>query len=108
MIDVSQSYAVYPPDGSTGGTVSVTSSSSSATALSITNGQPQYVSFISSTDCHIKFGGSTVSAAATDYLLKAGVEKTFLIPGTRYNAITHFAVIRDTADGTIYWYQSSK
>lgn len=75
-------------------------STSSTTARNTTafNSDTRVVSLYATEDVYIRFGGSTVTAAATDHFFPAGVYYDFAIP----KGTTHVAAIRDSADGTLY------
>lgn len=85
--------------------VAVGSASSAATPIGLaTNGTGAYFTFVSSGDAHIRFGGANVAAAtANDYLLRAGIADEFWCEA---NEDGYFTVLRDTADGSLYWYRS--
>lgn len=54
------------------------------------------------TDCYIRFGLSTVAAAtATDYPLFANTEYAWEVDS---NTITHYRLIRKSADGFAFAY----
>jgi hypothetical protein len=72
-------------------------SASVRTALGALGAQRE-IMLTSSADCHIRFGDSTVSVAATD------AQALRLFAGERFHlrvpsGVTHYAVIRDAADG---------
>lgn len=65
-----------------------------------------FITWVSDTDCYIRFGDSTVGPATTsDWLLIAGVEKDYRHHPT-YD--THFTVLQKTASGTIRRAQSNR
>lgn len=78
-----------------------TASASSATPVGIGAG-PDVIWMIATTDCYIKFGGSTISApsASDGWLLKAGVETPFEVG---LNS-SYFRVVRSASDGILNWY----
>jgi hypothetical protein len=90
-------------------TVATAAASTAAQSLgqvSPGNGSGFYVTMVCTQDAHIRFGISTVAAAtASDYLLRAGIGEEFWCESSDD---THFRVIRDTADGTLHWYRSSR
>lgn len=104
-MDPQQALIVLPPDANVTATV-YTGTSTAAVAIGFAN---QYITMISTTACHIVFGSSGVTAATINHwLIPANTEFTRFIPGSSYNAFTHFRVIQDSASGTLYWYQSSR
>lgn len=93
----SRALRVRPPTSVN--TVSVTSSASAAQALSVTG---RYVTFYSTTLCHVLFGTSAVANPTTSsWPVPAGQYVTWRVPAN--SDITHFKVIRNAADGTLYW-----
>lgn len=65
----------------------------------------QWYTFIVTANAHIRFDDAAVGAAiATDYLMVANVEYDWFID----NSSAFFSIIRDTADGVLYRYQSNK
>ena len=104
-MDPMQALIVLPPDANVTPTT-FTGTSTAAIALGFNN---NYFSAISTTACHIVFGNSGVTAATINHwLIPANTPFDRFIPGTTYNAFTHFRVIQDSAAGTLYWYQSSR
>lgn len=109
----SEAIARRPPRGQGTGedgannTVAVTSASTAAQSLGqVQNGSGFWVTMVCTQDAHVRFGISTVGASTTsDYLLRAGVAEEFWCES---NLDTHFRVIRDTADGTLHWFRSSR
>jgi hypothetical protein len=85
-----------------------TAASTAAVATGVATGcdsNGRWFTFLPTQDCHIIFGDATVAAAsASSMLFNAGVRvELWLARSTD----THFRVIRDTADGTLYLYPSS-
>lgn len=80
---------------------SVAITSASTAEQTLTGG---YVTFYPTTDLHIAFYRVTGGAAAlvTDWFLPAGQERQYFVDGSLF-----FKAIRDTADGTLWWYRSS-
>jgi len=88
-------YAVQvfgPEAGGTPVTVGAASASQSV-------GSATRILMTSTTDCHIRFGTSSVVAVTTDWLLPAKTPVIFDIE----NGKTYFAAIQDSAAGTITW-----
>lgn len=83
----------------------VGSASTAAVPVGLTApGTGAYFTFISSGDAHIRFGPAAVAAATvSDALLRAGQAEEFWC---EYNEDSHFTCIRDTADGSLYWWRS--
>lgn len=54
-------------------------------------------------NCRIAFGKSTVVASASDEIFFAGSSEDYWVPV----GVTHFSVIRASADGTLSWHRSS-
>lgn len=84
---------------------SVTSASTAAIATGASaNGTGIYITLVCSQDAHIRFGPAAVGAATTsDYLLRSGIAEEFWCEG---NEDTHFRVIRDAVDGSLYHWRS--
>lgn len=111
----SEAIARRPPRGANaaqvdGGaqTLAVTSASSASTTLNqVANGSGYWVTMVCTQDCHIRFGvtGSVGNATTSDYLMRAGVAEEWWVESNLDQA---FTVIRDTSDGTLYWYRSSR
>lgn len=77
MIDVSQAISRYFPQDPI--SVSVTSSSSSFTAVNTSAFDVLYV-FDTSVDCYVKVGQSGIAAASSaDWILRAGVPQDFAL-----------------------------
>lgn len=74
--------------------------SASATFALPTLGTSRRVRVLANTRCFIRFGGSGVSAsvAGTSVPFVADLPEYVIVPG----GATHFAVIRDTADGFVH------
>lgn len=88
--------AIRVPTWGAGSTVSISGTSSSATA--VTSGRAYLL--CSSTDLHIIWGTSNVAAAqATDLLIPRNQVVRVDVPAD----VTHFRAIRDSADGTLYY-----
>lgn len=84
----------------------VGSASSAATPVGLTpnSGTGAYFTFVSTGDAHIRFGAANVAAATTsDYLLRAGTPDEWWCES---NEDAYFTILRDTADGSLYWYRS--
>jgi hypothetical protein len=81
----------------TGGGMSIDIDDSSA-KNSVALSKAKAVSLYSTTDCYIKFGGDTVtvSDSSYDFFLPAFMMRDF------ENTNPYIAVIRDSADGTLY------
>lgn len=101
--------------GLVGAAMSVPVVVASATGLAVNTVQTQplflagqWYTFISTANCHIRFGGDAAlgAAAQADYPMIANVEYDWFID----NGSTFFSVIRDTAatDGVLWRYQSNK
>jgi hypothetical protein len=78
--------------------LAVATASSAATALPVL-GETREVRIAANTDCWLRFGGGSVAAsvAGTSIPLYAGGVEVTVVPAWA----THFAVIRDSADGFI-------
>jgi hypothetical protein len=81
--------------------VALTGASSTA-EQTLTGG---YFTFYSTTDCHIAFYKVTGGGAATtnDWFIPAGQERQYFVEDYKF-----FKAIRDTADGTLWFYRSSR
>src|SRR5690606_18132122 len=62
----------------------------------------QVVSVYATGPVFLKFGGATVTAAATDHYYPDGVYYDFALGGEENSHYTHLAVIRVTDDCTVY------
>lgn len=84
--------------------VAYTAVSSAAQAIGNT-AQNEYIIICATTDCHIRFGkGDPGAATANDMIVPA---KQFVRFDLRKDQEDNFRVIRDSADGTLYWYRAS-
>lgn len=112
---LAEAVARRPPRGNATGdvgannTVATSAASSAAQSLgqvSPGNGSGFYVTMVCSQDAHIRFGLITVGpATASDYLMRAGVAEQWFIVNPEDVA---FRIIRDTADGTLYYWRSGR
>lgn len=113
---LAQAIAKRPPQGNgTGDVLSVHSTNvgaiASAPELVIAGGIPAcgcWVTFISSTDCYIRFGESADMdvAASGDYLVPANQAHDWWL--SRAGRCNYFSVIRLSGDGVLKRYRSSQ
>ena len=77
-----------------------------ASATTIGQLHSEWFSFVADQDVHIVFGDANVAAATTSRRrLFAGQEYQWECTPSRE---THFRVIRNSADGTLYWGRSGR
>ena len=82
-----------------GGAQEITVSALSARNTTAFDDQTRVLWLYATTDLHFKTGGATVTATTDDHFLPAGMR----IPLPLQNkSRTHIAVIRNSADGTLY------
>lgn len=111
---LSEAVARRPPHGS-GTTTSnpnravtktaIATASTAAVPLGLSpNGSGAYFTFVAIGDTHIRFGPAAVAAAtASDYMMRAGSIEEWWCES---NEDSHFTAIRDSADGSLYWWRS--
>lgn len=80
----------------------ISATSSSARNSTNFNDNTRVVSVYATEPVYIKFGDSSVTAAATDHYFPAGVYYDFAIGGDRTGHYTRLAVLRVTGDGDVY------
>jgi len=85
-----------------GGAHSISTSSSSARNASAFAASTNVVSLYADVPVYIKFGGDSVTAAATDHYFPAGVYYDFAIGSEETGQFTHVAVLSADSDGTLY------
>lgn len=85
-----------------GGAHSINSSASSTRNTAAFADTTRIVSIYATQDVYINFGGSTVTAAATDHFFPAGVYYDVALGGDGVGHYTHMAVLRTSADGIVY------
>lgn len=84
----------------------IASTASSARNGVALGGNTQVVSLYATEDCYIEFGDSTVAANTnTSFFLAKGIYKDFSVNDKNEMKFTHIAVIRATADGTLYLHE---
>ena len=81
---------------------SISSSASSARNATAFDDQTRIVSIYATQDVYVNFGGASVTASASDHFFPAGVYYDFAIGGDGTGHYTHMAVLRASADGTVY------
>ncbi|MGZ9108410.1 MAG: hypothetical protein ACXW4B_06270 [Micavibrio sp.] len=66
------------------------------------DGDTKVVSLYATEPVYIKFGDETVTATASDHFYPSGIYYDFSIGGDKVPHYTHIAVLRVSADGTVY------
>lgn len=64
--------------------------------------ETRIISLYSDVDIFIRFGGASVTAAATDHFFPAGTYYDIAIGGGRTGQHSHIAVISNAEDGNLY------
>lgn len=86
----------------TGGAHSVAATAASARNATAFNDATRVVSVYATGPVYLRFGGSTVTAAATDHYFPAGVYYDFAIGGDKVGHFSNLAVLRAETDCTVY------
>ncbi len=60
------------------------------------------ISLYATEDIYVKFGDATVTATTADHYYPSGIYYDFSIGGDKVPHYTHIAVLRVSADGTVY------
>ena len=60
------------------------------------------ISLYATTDVYVRFGNSSVTATTSDHFFPAGIYYDVAIGGEKTGHDTHIAVLRVSADGTVY------
>lgn len=85
-----------------GGAHSISVSASSARNASAFDDHTKVISVYADVPVYIKMGDSSVSASTADHYFPEGVYYDFAIEGNASVRHTHIAVLRASADGTVY------
>lgn len=85
-----------------GGAHHISATNSSARNSTDFNANTRVVSVYATEPVYIRFGDSTVTAAATDHYYPANVYYDFAIGEDRTGHYTRLAVLRVTGDGDVY------
>lgn len=84
------------------GAHSIAASTTSARNSTAFNIDTRVISLYATVPVFVKFGTSAVTATASDHYFPSGVYYDFSIGGDKVGHYTHVAVIRASADGTVY------
>lgn len=85
-----------------GGAHSISFSGTSARNTTAFNPETRIVSFYATQPVYVKFGDSSVTAAASDHYFPAGIYYDFAIGGGKVGHYTHVATLQVSAAGTLY------
>ncbi len=85
-----------------GGAHTINVSSSSARNSVAFSADTRVISLYATGPIHVKFGGSTVTAAASDHYFPAGVFYDVAIGGGKTGHLTHVAALRADTDCILY------
>ncbi len=86
-----------------GGAHSIAASGTSARNATAFNDDTKIVSLYATSPVYVRFGASTVTAAATDHYFPEGVYYDFAVSsGSKGAKVTHVAVLAVSAAGTVY------
>ena len=85
-----------------GGAHTIASSVASARNTTAFSPQTNIISLYATQNIFVKFGDSAVSAATTDHFFPAGTYYDISIGDESTGHYTHVAVLRESADGTVY------
>ncbi|MCL4678385.1 MAG: hypothetical protein KJ017_07325 [Alphaproteobacteria bacterium] len=66
------------------------------------NAETRVVSLYATVPVYVKFGNASVTATASDHYYPAGLYYDFALGGDQTGHYTHVAVLRASADGTVY------
>lgn len=85
-----------------GGAHAIASTTASARNSVAFGAGTRIVSVYATQDVYLKFGGSGVTATSADHFFPAGIYYDFAIGGGGAGHSAHLAVLRRSADGTVY------
>lgn len=85
-----------------GGAHAIAVTASSARNVSAFNADTRVVSLYATGPVFVKFGNSSVTAAATDHYFPGGVYYDFAVGGGKTDRFTHVAALRADTDCTLY------
>lgn len=85
-----------------GGAHSIAATITSARNATAFNADTRVVSLYATGAVYIKFGDSSVTATTSDHYFPSGVYYDFAVGGGRVKQHTHVAVLRVSADCTLY------
>jgi len=85
-----------------GGAHSIAVSASSARNAAAFDEATKVVSVYATVPVYLSFGGSDVTATASDHYYPAGVYYDFAIGSEDTGQFTHLAALRSSSDGTVY------
>jgi len=85
-----------------GASQSVAVTSTSARTATPFNTETRVVSLYATTAMFVRFGDSTVTAAATDHYLPADTYMDVAVGAGRTQTFTSIAAVRSASDGTLY------
>lgn len=85
-----------------GGAHSIAATAASARNSTAFSDETRVVSLYATGGVFVKFGGPTVTATASDHYFPSGVYYDIALGGGKAPHYTHIAVLRATADCTLY------
>jgi hypothetical protein len=85
-----------------GGAHAISATASSARNSTAFDGATRVVSLYATEPVYVRFGGASVTAAATDHYFPAEVYYDLAIGGDNAAHLTHVAVLRVTDNGTVH------
>lgn len=85
-----------------GGAKTITVTSASARTATAFDTETRVIGLYATTAMFVRFGNSSITAAATDHYLPADTYMDVSIAGDEMQSFTHMAAIRAAADGTLY------
>jgi len=85
-----------------GGAHAITTSGTTARNSTAFDAGTRIISLYATENVYIKFGGASVTAAATDHFFPKGVYYDFAIGGDRTPHYTHVAALQVSTGGTLY------
>lgn len=84
------------------GAHAIAAGATSARNTAAFNAETRVVSLYATVPVYVKFGNSSVTATASDHYYPAGLYYDFALGGDQTGQYTHVAVLRASADGTVY------
>lgn len=85
-----------------GGAHTISVSGTSARNSTGFHAATRVVSLYATTDVYVRFGGASVTAAATDHFFPAGTYYDIAIGGGETGHATHIAALQVSSGGTLY------
>ncbi len=84
------------------GAHAIAAGATSARNATAFNAETRVVSLYATVPVYVKFGNASVTATASDHYYPAGLYYDFALGGDQTGHYTHVAVLRASADGTVY------